>query len=449
MPRKAAKSYTRKPTTHRRRVYTKRRPPVRRIYGHGKYSTKNKFGQELGQMIGTAAMPFLGAEVGPLASLAPSIGGWLGGQAQGLMSNIMGHGDYRTTVNTLIHPETVPEFQSSHNRCTRIKHREYISDIVASNNSPSLFSNISSAINPGNSNMFPWLSQIAANFEQYRFEGLIYEYKPTSGVASTTPALGTIIMATQYNTLSPVFTNKQQMENYEFSGSTVPSMGLIHPIECDPKQTQCNGIFNVSTNDNLEGGDARLYNLGTFNIASVGLPTALEVAGELWVSYDCCLMKPRLDAAGGNRSDHWVGVGTGFDGATNWFGTDIHLTASSDDFTVIATTAASATITFNTSFYGNVIVTYIINQNGAVAAPQAPVVTPSNGASGLNLFVGAGTYAVRPVGGSAAIKVAGVYCCSIQPLGNGTLPTLTFSSGSFSTVANVDVLITQIPTNFA
>jgi len=83
------------------------------------------------------------------------------------------------------------------------------------------------------------------------------------------------------------------MENYEFSQACVPFESALHPIECDPKQTQCNGIFNVRIPIAIPG-DLRLYDIGRFSIATQGMQAANINIGELWVTYKVCLLKPRL-----------------------------------------------------------------------------------------------------------------------------------------------------------
>jgi hypothetical protein len=87
--------------------------------------------------------------------------------------------------------------------------------------------------------------------------------------------------------------NKQQMENYEFAQSSTPVHSLLHACECDPSQTANQGLFYVN-NPNDQDGDARLYDLGRFTIATQGMQATGYNLGELWVSYKICLLKPKL-----------------------------------------------------------------------------------------------------------------------------------------------------------
>nr|QKV51260.1 putative capsid protein [Crucivirus sp.] len=412
-----------------------------------------KYGQYLGALAGTAVAPFLAPYAPMLAAGAPAAGAYLGNQAQKLVKYVTGWGDYKIGVNSLVKSaEQVPEFRNTgSSRCTMIRHREFIGDVVggALVSSASAFTINTLPVQPGNSTTFPWLSKIAQNYEQYRFHGLLFEFKTTSGNTSTTPMLGTLIMASQYSSLSPIFSNKQEMENYEFAGSTVPSRNLIHPLECDPKQTQCNGIFNVQSSSNAYGGDKRLYDLADFSIATIGLPQASEVVGELWVTYDICLMKPRLNASGGSNADHWYGTGIGVNNSTNWLGTDFQLTINSDAFT---SSDNVSKIFFNKNFYGIVSVTYAVI-SATTTTPVCPGITGTNGITDYNMLHvinGFNTQAsYNSIFNNSQTAFYTTFWFKVQPLSNGTIPTLTFSTGTTGTLSSIDVIIVQQPSDFS
>lgn len=248
----------------------------------------------LGKLAGSMAGGALG---GPAGS---AIGGVLGGAGAGAISRIMGHGDYRVSKNSLVHPsrsDQVPSFGDGRGGI-RIKHREYLKDILSS----TLFSNESFRLNPSDRTTFPWLAKIASNFEQWQALGIVFEFKSlysdsVVAVAGATGSLGAVILATEYNALAEGFGTKQQMENSQFVCSTKPSMSVLHPIECARAQTSVDVLYvrlpESSPNSNL--GDARLYDLGNFQLATQGIPEVSTVIGELWVSYDIVLLKPVLD----------------------------------------------------------------------------------------------------------------------------------------------------------
>jgi len=194
-----------------------------------------------------------------------------------------------------------------------VEHREYIQDITSS--VPFIPENF--PLNPGLQQTFPWLSQIADNFEEWVPEGILFEYKTTSSntVVNTTnsnPGLGTVIIATQYNSLNNQFGNKQQMENYQDAVSVDPSRSVIHPIECAKPQTPVQPMYVRTGNlDQTKGpNDLRFYDLGVTTVATVGQQTNNFVIGELWITYRIRFLKPRLQTGVGNNEqgnvDHFT-----------------------------------------------------------------------------------------------------------------------------------------------
>jgi hypothetical protein len=228
---------------------------------------------------------------------------------KGLGMLISGFGDYKVEANTLLtgglDPPTV--VNSVNNGSVIVRHREYLQDINAS--IPFTITPLN--LNPGLIGSFPWLSAIAQHFEQYRFRGLLFEFKSLSSdavlSAATSSALGSIVMATQYNALNPTFPDKFTMENYEFANSSKPSISFIHPVECAGRDTTISELY-VRSGANPAGSDIRLYDLGVFNIASVGMQASSGVAGELWCTYEIELIKPKISNPIGADigTDHFI-----------------------------------------------------------------------------------------------------------------------------------------------
>ncbi|QMW68658.1 capsid protein [Crucivirus-111] len=298
--RKSQTVYHRRPVRKTRSSGSKTRYGKRYLKEQPDYrypGVGRRIGGYLGSMAGNVLAPGVGGAVGNV------VGSLAGQGAQALIKKISGFGDYSVSKNSLMYNvDAVPEFSNNNERCTVVTHREFISDIQSSTG----FVSRTFRINPALAETFPWLAALAENYEQYVVQGMVFEYKTTSATAigSTNTSLGTVVMATQYNSLAPPFSNKQQMENYEFSQSTVPSQSILHPIECDPMQTQCGGIFNMF-NPNDTAGDTRLYDIGRFTIATVGMQAGAATVGELWVSYKICLLKPRLQAIS-NVADGYI-----------------------------------------------------------------------------------------------------------------------------------------------
>lgn len=217
-----------------------------------------------------------------------------GTAAAKLVSWVTGHGDYKISGNSLLGSGAPPSF-SRDGDGIRVRHREFIADVSSIG---AAFNNTAYALNPGLPAVFPWLSTIAAGFEQYKFEGLILEFRSLSAVAvsSTNTALGAVVLATNYDPYDPQFINKQQMEGYEFSCSGPPCASMLHPIECASRMT-VDPIKYVRAGGAPPGTDLRMYDMGLFQIATVGQQAASNI-GEIWITYDVRFFKPKLPLIG-------------------------------------------------------------------------------------------------------------------------------------------------------
>ncbi|QMW68924.1 capsid protein [Crucivirus-468] len=189
-----------------------------------------------------------------------------------------------------------------------VSHKEFVKDIKSNSVTAGNFNSDTFRLNPGDDSTFPWLSQISQNFQQYQWQGLCFHFKSMSADAlnSTNTALGTIIMATQYDATQPLPSTKQEMENTEFAQSVKPSANATHFVECDKQQSVLSELY-VNQNPAAQSGDRRFYDFGNFTIATEGSQALNTNFGELWVSYQVKLFKPQLwDGLGRDVSSfHW------------------------------------------------------------------------------------------------------------------------------------------------
>lgn len=267
---------------------------VPRLVGKGAYSYSNpgpwgKAGRFIGGALGGAYGGAGGAKLGSaVGGLAHYIG------------RIFGSGDYVMSpnpvkYNVLVNESQVPQFGSMPNT-VHIRHREYIGDVVTSNVAGA-FRIQDFPINPGMGVTFPWLSQVCgATFQQHRINGMVFEFRTMSSDAlnSTNTALGSVVMATEYDSLGTPFVNKFEMENTEFGVSCKPSCNMMHAIECDRRQTTVSELY-IRNAAPPATADRRLYDLGRFSIATTGFQGTNVNIGELWVTYDITLFKAILE----------------------------------------------------------------------------------------------------------------------------------------------------------
>lgn len=164
---------------------------------------------------------------------------------------------------------------------------------------PAKFHNLTLGINPGLADTFPFLSQLAKNFTLYKFEGLIFEFRPTSGeFGSASNALGKVIMATNYDPNDDPFAMARTMENYDYATSSKPSLTVRHGVETASSQSPLTMNY-VRVND-AQQRDKIFSDLGTFQLATEGLP-AVGIIGELWVTYKVTLSRSKINTSGNGQ----------------------------------------------------------------------------------------------------------------------------------------------------
>lgn len=225
------------------------------------------------------------------SKMGSGIGRWLGSG----IGSIFGSGDYALSgsspkYNVLTNGSQIPQFDSGR-QTNVVCHREYLGDIYGTAG----FNNRLYPLNPGVNKTFPWLSSLAVNYQEYKFHGLVFEFRSLITDFVTGGAPGVVIMSTSYNADADQYLTKQQMENAEFAVSVKPTNNLMHGIECDDRQTP-NPIKYIRNGDVPYGQDKRLYDLGTFQFATQSNPT--QDLGELWVSYCVEFLKPVLPSSG-------------------------------------------------------------------------------------------------------------------------------------------------------
>jgi len=307
-------------------------------------SAMSTIGGGIGGAIGSAISPGVGTAIGSgLGSLA----GY--GLAAGL-DYITGLGQYKIQSNVFMNGK-IPQFKNkSKGRGTVIRFHEYLSDVytTADISNPAAFTTQNFIINAANPNTFPSLTQLASNFEQYAFEGIMFQFRSTSADAlnSTNTALGSVIMGTQYDVSDPVFNSKAEMLNYEYAESCKPSENCLHMVECAPNQNVLSDLYTLRGSV-PSGTDSRMFNMGRFTLATVGFQAANVNIGELHVTYQVRLLKPKLYASLGNMNDFALLTGG------TW------------------SNAAPLPAAYNTSSQSNFIVTYA---SGTLTLPSSSII---------------------------------------------------------------------------
>lgn len=267
-------------------------------------------------------------------------------------------------------------------RCT-LSHREYISDILGPTGTN--FSPYVLAIQPGSANTFPWLSTVSRNFEQYKFRGLIFEYISTSAdaISGTNTALGTVIMATQYDATKPSYANKQQMENSEYAISAKPSYNIMHPIECESSDDALTTLY--VRQDYMNAGsnfDIRMYDMGNLYVAATGMQNLTGYTlGELWVNYTVELIKTTQLLPGPDVIETCHITSTAGISTSNYFGTNQVVSTGSNLY--ITTSTGGVNMLYGDGYY---LVFYYVS--GSSASTTVPTIAALFGCNLINMWVG-------------------------------------------------------------
>jgi hypothetical protein len=225
----------------------------------------------------------------------PSIGAQIGDSIQkwgtSLFNRIIGSGDYKLSSDMatiqrndlFADAKDQPPAFSGTGHTFLFEHSEYIGEI-SSSSTVGQFTSQSFTVNPTNNSTFPWLSGVAQNFETYEIDGMIFEFKSTSGsaVSSTNSALGSVMATYVYDTLDPSFINMQQMLQYDGVVNAKSSENFLVGVECARGANVLSTLYNGIP---PAGSDPKFYNHGKLHIASEGMQQANQVIGQLWVHY--------------------------------------------------------------------------------------------------------------------------------------------------------------------
>lgn len=227
--------------------------------------------------------------------------------AGAVLGKLFGWGDYTSTppVNYEVNSNSSLGFQTplasqipmmhTENGVTRIRRREFVDNIYMSN----AFQNRLFPISAATRDTFPWLSQIAQYYEQYKILGLVFGFRSltANAIAAGSPAMGSITFATSYDVSENIFATKIEASNSLFATSCKPSESMLHPIECDPEQTPNTPLYTGSNINQFFVSDYRLNFMGLLQVLTQGAPAGAAdnyLAGELWVTYDVLLYKPQM-----------------------------------------------------------------------------------------------------------------------------------------------------------
>lgn len=390
-------------------AYKRYTVPYRRAYGKGAYNVDNGPWANRGASVGG----FIGGHYG--GPVGKAVGSWLGRRAFHYPAKLFGSGSYDQVSGGEVVPgqtarniaPQVPTFTgATKDDSVVISHREYLGDIITSS-TPGAFNIQSFALNPSETNSFPWLSNIVQpNYQQYKFDGLIFEFKSFSADAlnSTNTALGSVFSCINYDYTDADLASRYEVENTDWSASCKPSEDMLIPVECKPRQTSLGGLLYVINGNTVPtNADPKMYYLGKMWIGTTGFQGTSVNIGSLYVTYKIRLYKPVMTRPLSNALIFSQARST-VDASNLWGTTTFASTSNCDSIGVSISgnvlTMSRARLVIGQRF---MMVLYI---TGSVAGTvNYPTITHSGGTS-YNSFDGYGLpTAASPPNGSASTKM--------------------------------------------
>jgi len=242
----------------------------------------------------------------------------------------------------------------------RVTHREFIGNVTGTtafavaNQIP---------LNPGLNTSFPWLSNVANNYEQYRVNKMRFEYLTRTG----TNVPGSVLLAPDYDVLDAAPLSEAVMSNYEDIAEDAPWKDNCCVLR--PAAMHAIGPKKFVRSGPVAASDQKTYDVGNFFLATVD-GTAVSW-GKLWVEYDISFFVPQLNPSGPPIFLGGIVFGGGTLNAANPLGS---APAQDPQAAGFSTSTASA-LTFTQT--GSILVSYNVTGTGVTGA----TITPSAGAA--------------------------------------------------------------------
>jgi hypothetical protein len=201
-------------------------------------------------------------------------------------------------VSTVVRGRGKPRMRSTPEGI-RVVHSELIGVLLSSSTA---FTTTSFVINPGRVDVFPWLSNIASNYDQYRMHGLKFRLVSSTGTSNA----GKAGLSYDYDSTDPVPLSR--VDFYAMSehveGPVWANMELVVPCN--------NKLLFVNTHTNT---DSKLIDNGMVVAFVDGFN---GVVADIIVEYDVTLVKPQQSIYASQEVNVLTGVSAGTIISRNW-----------------------------------------------------------------------------------------------------------------------------------
>jgi hypothetical protein len=171
------------------------------------------------------------------------------------------------------------------NAIQNLKKREFVTNITP--NGSGVFALVESLpIQPGNAKLFPFLSTIAAGFEQYRINSLALVYEPTCA----TNTAGALMIAPDYNPDDYHPDTDDIMMTYQDAYSGSPYDDVRIQLDVDAMHAVLGRKY---TRVQVEPSSRKWFDCGNVFVAHIGVPA--QTVGKLFVEYNIDLFVPKRE----------------------------------------------------------------------------------------------------------------------------------------------------------
>jgi len=167
----------------------------------------------------------------------------------------------------------------------RVKHREFIGQVAGTTTSYAVKANY--AINPGNANMFPWLSGLASRFDKFRVHNLVFEYRHQ---VSTTVG-GTVGAYVDYDPVDAPAGTLSDAANVYRAEMAAPYDDFS--VRFNNRENSMKSYF-MTTQSPSAVSEPQTHFPGQIIVFASGNPSSTDNIGNVWVDYDIELLLPQM-----------------------------------------------------------------------------------------------------------------------------------------------------------
>jgi hypothetical protein len=195
---------------------------------------------------------------------------------------------------------------------TVISHREFIADVQGHSG----FTATKFAINPGNPDMFQWLSDVANQYETYHFTKLDFCFE----TAKSCDTDGSVMMAVDFDAKDPPPIDKQDLMSYAGAIRGAPWSEFSYRCSASDLQKFVKERY-VRESTTGVNDDIKTYDVGNLFFATSGFEETTPI-GELYADYTVVFRTPQGSRPNVPQSLFWYDIfnATDVESASFWAG---------------------------------------------------------------------------------------------------------------------------------